>query len=197
MLIFKMIIFEPYKKFADFSGRASRKEYWSFVGFFIFLSAILGFIDGFTGNFDEASGFGLMSGIFILGSLLPSISVGVRRLHDINKSGWWMLLSLIPFANIWILILFLFKGDLGNNRFGQSPYSFDYQDNTINDTTSDMVEKNNNEGPWEKSSKKSNENDSYSLEIANDLKKIDDLFKKSLITEEEKQNMRNKVLGLT
>ena len=117
-----MIIFEPYKKFADFSGRASRKEYWSFVGFFIFLSAILGFIDSFTGNFDEASGFGLMSGIFILGSLLPSISVGVRRLHDINKSGWWMLLNFIPYVGILIVLIFLcLKGDVGENKFGQSP----------------------------------------------------------------------------
>ncbi len=191
-----MIIFETYNKFADFSGRASRKEYWSFVGFFIILSTILGFVDGLMGNFDEESGFGLISGIFILGSLLPSISVGVRRLHDINKSGWWILLSLIPFVNIWILILFLFKGDSDNNRFGQSPYLFDNKDNSINPSTSNVEDQNNKKGPWEKSSTKSNENDSYSLDIENELKKIDDLFKKSLITEEEKKNMRNKVLGI-
>ena len=60
-----------------------------------------------------------------------------------------------------------------------------------------MGEKNSNEGPWGTVSKKSNENNSYSLEIADEMKKIDDLFKKSLITEEEKKNIRNKVLGLS
>ena len=102
-----MIIFETYKNFADFSGRASRKEYLSFVGFFVLLSTVLGFVDTYTGNFSEETGFGLMSGIFILVSILPSISVGIRRLHDINMSGWWMLVSFIPIANVWILILLL------------------------------------------------------------------------------------------
>ena len=115
-----MIIFEPYKKFADFSGRASRKEYWSFVGFFIFLSAILGFIDGFTGNFDEASGFGLISGIFILGSFLPSISVGVRRLHDINKSGWFQLIFIIPLVGLIVWLMWTCADAVNaKNRFGK------------------------------------------------------------------------------
>ena len=161
---FNMFFLEPYIKFADFTGRSSRKEYWSFVGFFVLIFFILGFIDSLNNNFDKTSGFGLLSGIFILISLLPSIAIGVRRLHDINKSGWWILLSLIPLANLWILTLFFFKGDSGNNNFGQSPSSFDYKNDIMNNNPSNNIRKYIiNEGYCVNSSHKTNKSGSSFL----------------------------------
>jgi uncharacterized membrane protein YhaH (DUF805 family) len=115
----------PYKKYAVFSGRTTRKDYWLFLLYAGMLVFILIFVDVFLGTFDEESGYGYLSGIFYLGSIIPGISNGVRRLHDINKSGWWYLLFLIPIVNIWLFILFCKKGDLEDNRFGKSPYSVD------------------------------------------------------------------------
>ena len=112
----------PYKKYAIFSGRTSRKEFWLFGFYYFILALILIFLDVFLGTFDEESGYGLLSGIFTIGSTIPWISITVRRLHDINKSGWWILLSLIPILNIWLLSK---KGDLDDNRFGNPPYSVD------------------------------------------------------------------------
>jgi len=115
----------PYKKYAVFSGRATRKEYWLFALYLGTLLFILEFVDAFLGFENEEVGFGLLSVILQLGSIIPGISIGVRRLHDINKSGWWYLLLLIPIVNIWLIILVCKKGDLEDNRFGKSPYSVD------------------------------------------------------------------------
>jgi len=110
-----MIFLQPYKKYAVFAGRATRKEFWLFhLFYFICFIALI--------NIEEM--LGSEGGFFILwmfGNLLPQIAVGVRRLHDTNKSGWMYLLSLIPFANIWLLVLFCFDGDEEDNRFGANP----------------------------------------------------------------------------
>ena len=115
----------PYKKYAVFSGRTTRKEYWLFILFYLILAITLVFADVFLGTIDEESGYGLLSGIYMFGSIIPWASISVRRLHDINKSGWWYLLFLIPIVNIWLFILLCKKGDLEDNRFGKSPYSVD------------------------------------------------------------------------
>ena len=115
----------PYKKYAVLNGRASRKEYWLFILYFSIVVLIFRSIDGFLGTFNEDIGLGYLTGILYLGSIIPGYANGIRRLHDINKSGWWILLSLIPIANIWLLVLFCKKGDLEDNRFGKSPYSVD------------------------------------------------------------------------
>ena len=112
----------PYKKYAVFSGRTSRKEFWLSILFYYILFFILIFVDIFLGTFNKESSFGLLSAIFAIGSIIPWVSITVRRLHDINKSGWWYPLSLIPIVNIWLLSK---KGDLEDNRFGKSPYSVD------------------------------------------------------------------------
>ncbi len=72
------------------------KEYWYFFLFNIIISIVLGFIDGVTGSFSPEAGMGLLGGIYMLAVLIPGIAVSVRRLHDTNRSGWWMLISLIP-----------------------------------------------------------------------------------------------------
>lgn len=112
-------MFEPLRKYATFTGRASRKEYWLFF-LFCFLSTVaLTTIDQLIGIYDPESGYGIFSGLFSLGILVPAIAVAVRRLHDTNRSGWWVLISLIPLVGpIGLIVLFCFKGTQGDNRFG-------------------------------------------------------------------------------
>tara|TARA_B100000575_G_scaffold186588_1_gene150283 strand:+ start:204 stop:557 length:354 start_codon:yes stop_codon:yes gene_type:complete len=105
-------------KYAVFSGRASRSEYWYFFLFNIIVGAILGFVEGLLNLFPDTNRSVLAS----IGSLLlflPYISCSVRRLHDINRVGWWALLSFIPiFGWIILLVFFLQKSHEGPNRFG-------------------------------------------------------------------------------
>ena len=116
-----MIFLEPIKKYAVFTGRATRKEYWLFILFATVVNIILAIIDGVTGSFDSGTGFGVLSGIFTLGIILPSIAVAVRRLHDTNRSGWMLLITLIPLVGIWVIVLLCFASDKGTNRFGENP----------------------------------------------------------------------------
>ena len=83
---------------------------------FIF-AFILGFVDGFTGMYDEASGFVLLGGLFSLSLLLPSIEVGVRRCHDVGKRGWFLL------GPIYNFILMVTNGEEGENQYGPNPKS--------------------------------------------------------------------------
>ena len=115
------LMFQPLQKYFQFSGRARRSEYWLFFLFVIVLSTILGFVDGIVGTFDEITGYGLFSGIFILLILIPNISVGVRRLHDTDRSGWWLLLGIIPLVGLVLLVFFCLNGTTGENRFGPDP----------------------------------------------------------------------------
>src|SRR5690554_2411323 len=94
------------KKYAVFSGRARRSEYWFFVLFNMIVAFILGFIDGFFGLADAEVGVGLLGMIYGLAVIIPSLAVGVRRLHDTNRSGWWLLISLVPFIGAIVLIVF-------------------------------------------------------------------------------------------
>ena len=98
---------EVLKKYAVFSGRARRKEYWYFVLFSTLIAIVLAIIDGVTGSLSAEAGIGLLSGIYALGVLIPSIAVGVRRLHDTNRSGWWLLIALIPIIGAIVLLVFL------------------------------------------------------------------------------------------
>lgn len=108
-------MFEALKKYADFKGRARRKEYW----LFILLYSICYFIAFLI---DVASGaLIIFTTIVALGLLIPLISVAVRRLHDTDRSGWWFLLGFVPFANIVLLIFFFLDDTPGENRFGPDP----------------------------------------------------------------------------
>ena len=113
---------EVLKKYAVFEGRAQRAEYWYFVLFTILISIVLAFIDIATGSFNEEAGIGILGGIYALAVLIPSIAVGVRRLHDTNRSGWWMLLALVPLIGFIVLIvLFVIDSDQGENQYGENP----------------------------------------------------------------------------
>ncbi|KGO89221.1 DUF805 domain-containing protein [Flavobacterium suncheonense] len=103
--------FDVLKKYAQFSGRARRKEYWMFFLFNMII--VYGLI--FLGTVSEY--FLIAYGIYALGVLLPSLAVGVRRMHDVGKSGWFLL---IP---IYSLILAVTEGEKGNNRYGKDPKS--------------------------------------------------------------------------
>ena len=107
---------DAYRHYADFNGRANREKYWMFYLFYIIFYVGLLVIDRFLGT------GGLLGGLFALGSFVPSIAIGARRLHDIGKSGWWQLLVLIPLIGaIILLIWFVLKGTDGDNQFGPDP----------------------------------------------------------------------------
>lgn len=99
-------------RYADFEGKATRSQYWYFVLFYVLLSIVLVLIDTFVVNpllgmnIQEASQGGILQMVFALALIIPTIAIGVRRLHDIGKSGWWMLISLVPIIGFLVLIFF-------------------------------------------------------------------------------------------
>jgi uncharacterized membrane protein YhaH (DUF805 family) len=111
------------KKYATFSGRARRKEYWIFVLVTFLFTIVALFIDGLLlGTTGQETGYGLVYGLFTLAMLLPSLSVLVRRLHDVGKSGWWIFISLVPFiGGIWLLVLLLSDSQPTENQYGLNP----------------------------------------------------------------------------
>jgi uncharacterized membrane protein YhaH (DUF805 family) len=113
---------EALKKYAVFSGRSRRKEYWYFVLFVAIISIVLNIIDGLIGAYARSSGVGLLSSIFSLAVLIPSIAVTVRRLHDIDRTGWWVLISLVPLVGWIVLLVFNVQdGTPGSNGYGPDP----------------------------------------------------------------------------
>lgn len=109
------------KKYVQFSGRARRKEYWFFVLFNMLISIALTFVDGITGTLNTETGMGLLSGLYGLAVLIPSIAVGFRRLHDTGRSAWWLLILLIPLIGIIVLFVFLVQDSEEDNEYGGSP----------------------------------------------------------------------------
>jgi len=102
------------KKYAVFSGRAGRKEYWMFV-LFNFIFALAAFLLGLIT-------FGLLYIAYIVAVFVPTLAVSVRRLHDIGKSGWYYLIILIPIAGpIWFLVLMCTDSQPGDNQYGPNP----------------------------------------------------------------------------
>ncbi|MCP4080406.1 MAG: DUF805 domain-containing protein [Planctomycetaceae bacterium] len=113
---------EVLKKYAVFSGRARRKEYWYYALFNLIITMVLVVVDLMTGLFSFDAGIGLFSGVYGLAVLIPSIAVGFRRLHDTNHSGWWLLIALIPLIGVIVLLVFKVQdSDQGDNRFGPNP----------------------------------------------------------------------------
>ncbi len=103
------------RKYAVFEGRASRKEFWMFTLINVGIAFLIGFVEGLLGLPQ------FISGLYMLAIFIPSLAVVVRRLHDMDKSGWWALLGLIPFVgSVILLIMCAFKGTPGPNRFGSS-----------------------------------------------------------------------------
>ena len=115
---------DVWRGYFDFSGRARRKEYWCFTLFHILtafagecLAAVI-----YDDNPTLGTAFGAIVLLYIVASVVPSIAVTVRRLHDTDRSGWWYFIGLIPFVGpIWLLVLTCTDGTKGPNQYGPDP----------------------------------------------------------------------------
>ena len=106
-----------FSKYVDFSGRARRSEFWFFMLFNVAVQIVASLIDGII-----LGGMGILGLVASLGLLVPALAVSVRRLHDSGRSGWWILIGLIPLVGIILLIVwYVNKGEDGPNRFGANP----------------------------------------------------------------------------
>lgn len=104
------------KSYAVFHGRARRREYWNFTLFNTLLAFLLGVLSMLL--FSSS----MPAELLVLGTVLPSLAVSVRRLHDIGKSGWWLLFGIIPLVGpITLFIFHLREGDDGENAYGSDP----------------------------------------------------------------------------
>ena len=113
---------EALKKYAVFEGRSRRKEYWFFGLFNAIFSVVLVVTDVLFGTSGGVSGPGLLSGLYTLGVFIPSLAVLVRRLHDTDRSGWWVLISLLPLIGVLVLLVFCLQdSEPGQNQYGFSP----------------------------------------------------------------------------
>ncbi len=116
---------EALKKYAVFEGRSRRKEYWFFGLFNAIFSVVLVIADVLFGTSGGLSSPGLLSGLYTLGVFLPALAVLVRRLHDTNRSGWWVLISFLPLIGVLVLLFFsLQEGQPGENQYGSSPKAY-------------------------------------------------------------------------
>jgi uncharacterized membrane protein YhaH (DUF805 family) len=98
-----------FSKYVDFNGRASRSEYWWFVLAYVIVAIVAGFIHQ------------VVYGLVVLAFLLPMLAAGARRLHDIGKSGWWLLLGLIPLVNLVLLYFAVQPSQPESNEYGAPP----------------------------------------------------------------------------
>jgi uncharacterized membrane protein YhaH (DUF805 family) len=110
------------KKYATFEGRARRREYWFFQLFNALAFIVLLLVDGLTGTISKDAGVGLLSGLYLLATLIPGFAVTVRRLHDTDRSGWWLLIAFIPvLGDIALVVFACLDSQPGANRFGPNP----------------------------------------------------------------------------
>jgi len=110
------------KKYAVFEGRARRREYWFYALFVVLISIGLNIVDRILGTYNAEYGTGILGGLFSLAVLIPSLAVGARRLHDTGRSGWWLLIGLIPLIGAIVLIVFfVIDSQPGTNQYGPNP----------------------------------------------------------------------------
>ena len=105
---------DAYRKYADFTGRATRTQFWMFFLFYIIAAIVTSIIDNIIG-------MPILGGLLALGSIVPSIAIGARRLHDTSRSGWWQLLSFIPLIGGIILLVFFVQDSHPDNEYGPNP----------------------------------------------------------------------------
>ena len=104
------------KRYTVFTGRAARTEFWMFALFNFIVSIVLGVVDNVLGLGT------LLAALYSLAVLLPSIGVGIRRLHDTGRSGWWLLISLVPLIGAIVLLVFTIQDSQpGDNQYGPNP----------------------------------------------------------------------------
>lgn len=111
---------KPYVRYFDFGGRSRRLEFWSWTGFVAVVAGLIGVIA--TAGYGASPFQSPAYWLFFVTNLIPGVSVGVRRLHDTGRSGFWILISLLPIIGlVWLAVLYLLPGDRGPNRFGPDP----------------------------------------------------------------------------
>ena len=104
------------KKYAQFDGRARRKEYWMYTLFYAIIGAVVSILDTAIGA------GGIISIIYWLAFILPTLGVTVRRLHDTDRSWTWILITFVPIiGSLWLLVLMCLDSTPGENRFGENP----------------------------------------------------------------------------
>jgi len=107
---------EVLKKYAVFNGRARRKKYWMFFLFNIIIAFVLGFVESLVGS------PGVIGLLYSLAVLIPGIAVSVRRLHDTERSGWWLLIAFVPIIGAIVLLVFMVQDSKpGQNQYGANP----------------------------------------------------------------------------
>jgi uncharacterized membrane protein YhaH (DUF805 family) len=113
----------PLRRYAEFSGRSRRKEYWMFTLLMVIAGIVIGTIEGILGINTMVGGiYGPLTTLLVLATIVPSIAVGIRRLHDTDRSGWWLLICLIPLIGSLILLFFFVSdGTRGPNQYGPDP----------------------------------------------------------------------------
>lgn len=110
------------KNYAGFSGRARRKEYWMFALFYSIFAVVAIILDNLFGTAIEGASYGLIYCLYVLAFFIPGLAVAVRRLHDVGKSGWMILIALIPLIGaIWLLVLMVTDSTPGANEYGSNP----------------------------------------------------------------------------
>ncbi|MGL5698126.1 MAG: DUF805 domain-containing protein [Kluyvera sp.] len=109
------------RNYIGFGGRARRKEYWMFVLVNVILTLVLGVVDKILG-WQRAGGEGVLTTLYGILVFLPGLAVQFRRLHDTNRSAWWLLLLIIPLVGWLVILIFNCQaGTPGDNRFGADP----------------------------------------------------------------------------
>jgi len=115
--------------YANFSGRARRKEYWMFVLIQLIIVGLVISYASLVDDFFETPIVGSILGFYFLGTLIPWLALNVRRLHDTGKSGAYILINLIPIiGRIWYIVLVATEGDYGTNNYGPDPKYDDYDE---------------------------------------------------------------------
>lgn len=150
------------KNYATFSGRATRSQYWYFVLISSLIYIALIVVDLITGTYNEEAGIGLLSAIFTIALFIPNLAILVRRLHDTNRTGWWLFILLIPIIGFIVLLIFLCIDSKEDNKYGVNPKG--------------------NNGILK--------NDSIA-----ELEKLSELKDKGIITQEEFNDKKRKILG--
>jgi uncharacterized membrane protein YhaH (DUF805 family) len=116
---FVQAIKSGFSHYVTFSGRACRSEYWFWVLFSVIAALVTKAID--AAIFGYNPGTSPLNGIFELATFLPSLAVSARRLHDIDRTAWWLLIALTGIGAILLVVWYCFKGTPGPNRFGPDP----------------------------------------------------------------------------
>lgn len=110
------------KNYVGFTGRARRKEYWMFALFNVIFTIVAMILDNIFGTTAGVLPYGVFYFIYVLAVLLPGLAVAVRRLHDTGRSGWMMLIALIPIVGaIWLIVLLVSDSMMGENQYGLNP----------------------------------------------------------------------------